>query len=314
MKIFSAQCSAMLFGLCVSAAAFAEVSYDFYPGELHNVPDFSTLKPEQSGTIADFDHTLGGKAPEENYSIRFHGGLKIEKEGAYTFYLTSDDGAKLWIDDKLVVDNDGDHGADEKTGKIKLAAGQHKLVLGYYQSGGEHALSLSYEGGDFGKKFIPTAALSAKEPDTIPPVPNLPYSLSYEYYEGEFSKLPDFAALKPAATGECDGFDLSLGGKARAENFAIRYTGNLAIDKEGEYTFFTSSDDGTRLSIDGNVVVDNDGDHGANVEKSGKAKLTTGSHKIVLLYYQHGGDKALQVSYSGPEIEKKTIPDSKLSK
>lgn len=297
----------------LASAAFAEVSYDYYPGEEHNVPDFAKLKAESSGTVGNFDHTLGNKAPEENYSIRFHGGLTIDKDAAYTFYLTSDDGAKLWIDDKLVVDNDGDHGPDEKTGKIKLAAGQHKIVLGYYQAGGEHALSLSYEGPDFGKKFVPDKALSAKEPETIPPAPNIPYTMNYEYYDGEFSKLPDFDKLTPTAKGECDGFDLALGGKSRAENFAIRYTGNLAIDKEGEYTFYTNSDDGSRLLLDGAVVVDNDGEHGA-FEKSGKLKLTVGAHKIVLLYYQHGGDKSLQVSYSGPDLEKRTIPEGKLSK
>ena len=46
-------------------------------------------------------------------------------------------GVEVTIDDKLVVDNDGDHGADEKSGKIKLAAGAHKILLGYYQAGGD---------------------------------------------------------------------------------------------------------------------------------------------------------------------------------
>jgi|SRR5579862_1012691 len=294
-------------------AAHSEISYDYFTGELHGVPDFSTLKAEQSGTIAGFDHTLGGKSAEENYSIRFHGGLKIEKDASYTFYVTSDDGSKLWIDDKLVVDNDGDHAADEKSGKIKLAAGAHKIVLGFYQAGGDRALSVNYESAFNEKKAIPAEALLAKEPEKIPAAPTIPGNLNYEYYENEYDKLPDFATLTPTAKGECDGFDIGLDGKSRAENFAIRFSGNLKLDKDGEYTFYTTSDDGSSLLIDDKAIVDNDGDHPAE-EKEGKATLKAGSHKITVLYYQHGGEKALQVSYAGPEIEKKQIPAVKLSK
>jgi hypothetical protein len=303
-----------LVGICLAPAAFAELSYDYYTGELHAVPDFATLKPESSGTIPNFDYTLGNKAAEENYSIRFSGGLKIAKDGNYTFYTSSDDGSKLWIDDKLVVDNDGDHGADEKSGKAKLAAGTHKIVLGYYQAGGDRALTVSYEGGDIAKVAIPNDALTPKPPATIPPPPtNVAGNLSYEYFEGEFDKLPDFATLTTPAKGECDGFDIALDGRARPENFAIRFTGQIKIDKDGEYTFYTASDDGSRLLIDDKAVVENDGDHPTE-EKDGKATLTAGAHKITVLYYQHGGEKALTVSYAGPDIEKRTIPGMKLSK
>ena len=295
-------------------SAHSEVSYDYFTGELHGVPDFTALKPEKSGTIGGFDHTLGGKAAEENYSIRFHGGLKIEKDANYTFYVSSDDGSKLWIDDKLVVDNDGDHAADEKSGRIKLAAGTHKIVLGYYQGGGERALTVSFESALNEKKAIPADALIAKEPEKFPDAPaNIPGNLSYEYYENEYDKLPDFTALTPTAKGECDGFDIALDGKSRAENFAVRFIGNLKIDKDGEYTFYTTSDDGSRLLLDDKVVVDNDGDHPAE-EKEGKTTLTAGSHKLIVLFYQHGGEKALQVSYAGPDIEKKQIPTKNLSK
>ena len=304
----------LLLGVFLCPSAHSEISYEYFTGELHGVPDFSTLKAEQSGTIGGFDHTLAGKAAEENYSIRFHGGLKIEKDGNYTFYVSSDDGSKLWIDDKLVVDNDGDHAADEKSGKIKLAAGTHKIVLGYFQAGGERALTVSYESSLSEKKAIPADALVAKEPEKIPAAPtNLPSNVGYEYYEGEFDKLPDFAALTPTAKGECDDFDIALDGKSRAENFAIRFTANLKIDKDGEYTFYTNSDDGSRLLIDDKAVVENDGDHPPE-EKEGKVTLAAGAHKLIVLYYQHGGEKALQVNYAGPEIEKKQIPAMKLSK
>ncbi len=303
----------LFLGACFVNTAHAEIAFDYYTGEVQNVPDFAALKPALSGKIANFDHTLGGMAAEENYSICFHGGLTIEKDARYTFFVASDDGSKLWIDDKLVVDNDGAHGTEEKSGKINLAAGVHKLVLGFFQGGGERALTVSYECALFPKKAVPAEALLEKGPDAIPPALNLPGNFSYEYYESEFDKLPDFSTLTPTSKGDCDGFDILLGGKARGENYAIRFSGMIKIDKDGEYTFFTNSDDGSRLLVDEKAIVENDGDHPAE-EKDGKVTLTAGSHKLAVLFYQHGGERSLQVSYSGPDIEKKPIPDASLTK
>ena len=59
---------------------------------------------------------------------------------------------------------------------------------------------------------IPAQLLSPKPPETIPPPPaNLAGNLNYEYYEGEFDKLPEFGTLTPTAKGECDGFDIGSG-------------------------------------------------------------------------------------------------------
>ena len=298
----------------LSGAAFAGIGFEYFPGEQHNVPDFSSLKADKTGEVPDFDYTLGGKTADENYSIRFQGGLKIEKDAAYTFYTSSDDGTKLWIDDKLVVNNDGDHADQEGSGKIKLAAGVHKIVVGYYQAGGDRALSVSYESAAMAKTAIPKDALSPKAPDTIPEAPkNIAGNLKYEYFEGEWDKLPDFKTLTAVSSGDALGFDMAVDSKVRDENFAIRYTGKIAIDKDGDYSFYVNSDDGANLLIDDKVVVDNDGDHAA-AEKDGKVTLTAGSHSISVLYYQHGGEKSLQVSYEGPDISKRGIPDAKLSK
>ncbi len=304
---------AMTASLLVVQAVRSEISFDYYPGEQHNLPDFSTLKADKSGTLPGFDPAIDGKAADENYSLRFQGGLKIEKDGAYTFYTSSDDGSKLWIDDRLVVNNDGDHSDIEVSGKIKLAAGTHKIVLGFFQAGGDRALKVSYEGAGIAKTELPKEALSAKAPETIPAAPtNIAGNTSYEYFEGDWDKLPDFSTLTPAAKGESLGFDIGLDDKTKDENFGVRFTAQIKIGKEGDYTFCTNSDDGSKLLIDDKTVVDNDGDHAAE-EKEGKVTLTAGSHKIVVLYYQHGGDKSLAIQFAAPGSEKHDIPDALLS-
>jgi len=94
-------------------------------------------------------------------------------------------------------------------------------------------------------------------------------------------------------------------------NFSIRYSGYIQIDTQGSYTFYTSSDDGSKLFIDGTEVVDNDGGHG-NQERSGSITLTTGLHDITVLYFENSGGETLTVQYQGPSVAKQNIPFTKL--
>ena len=64
---------------------------------------------------------------------RLHGEIWIDKPGRYTFVLTADDGAKLYIDDQLTVDNDGQHPPQDRTGSVELAGGVHGIRVSYYQ-------------------------------------------------------------------------------------------------------------------------------------------------------------------------------------
>jgi hexosaminidase len=62
----------------------------------------------------------------------------------YEFALESDDGSTLSIGDRIVVDNDGLHGIEEKIGMIALRAGHHSITVRYFQGGGGAALGLRY--------------------------------------------------------------------------------------------------------------------------------------------------------------------------
>ncbi|WP_293296675.1 PA14 domain-containing protein [Allomuricauda sp.] len=95
------------------------------------------------------------------------------------------------------------------------------------------------------------------------------------------------------------------------DNFSIRYTGFIQIDTPGSYTFYTTSDDGSKLYINGTQVVNNDGAHSSQ-ERSGNITLTTGLHDIQVLFFENGGGENLSVAYQGPSISKQNIPFSKL--
>ncbi|MGH0034638.1 MAG: PQQ-dependent sugar dehydrogenase [Myxococcota bacterium] len=132
----------------------------------------------------------------------------------------------------------------------------------------------------------------------------------YEYYEQTgMSVLPDFDSLTPVATGTAGSFDISL--RQRDSDFAFRFDAKIEITTPGLYTFYTSSDDGSRLYIDGALVVDNDGLH-ANQEQSGIVDLAAGWYDIRVTMFERGGQEVLTASWEGPGFGKQLIPAGRL--
>jgi len=133
--------------------------------------------------------------------------------------------------------------------------------------------------------------------------------IAYTYYEGTWSNIPDFNTLTPVKSGSATIIDLSA--RTRDDNFAAKFIGYVNVPSDGNYTFYTSSDDGSKLNIGTTEVVNNDGLHG-NQEKSGSIGLKAGKHALSVTFFEAGGDQVLTVSYSGPSITKQTIPASAL--
>lgn len=136
--------------------------------------------------------------------------------------------------------------------------------------------------------------------------------VAYKYYETDvrWKSLPDFDKLNAVRSGKVYEIDL-MSLEHRDEDFGLVFKGYVDIEKEGEYRFYTKSDDGSKLYINGKEVVDNDGDHGAE-EKSGSINLTPGKHRIKVTHYNAGGGYWLNVFYKGPGIAKQVLSAEKL--
>lgn len=131
--------------------------------------------------------------------------------------------------------------------------------------------------------------------------------VNYHYYEGkDWHLLPDFEKIIPVTSGKVYEFRIDSI-PHRHHQFAIRFDAFLKIDMEGEYTFYTNSDDGSKLYIDGQEVVNNDGGHGT-LERSGKITLSPGIHSIKVTYFNEGGGSWIDVFYKGPGVAKQIIP------
>ena len=135
--------------------------------------------------------------------------------------------------------------------------------------------------------------------------------VNYEYFEGDWSQLPDFSTLSALTTGTTDNFTLAV--RERDEQFGIRYVTYVDIPSSatGTYTFYTTSDDGSRLLVDDQEVVNNDGMHAAK-EQSSTISLSSGWHKIAVEYFEQGGGEELLVEWNGPTFSRKEMSSARL--
>jgi len=132
------------------------LNYKYYEGQFEHTADFLNLTPLKTGKVESFDLTVS--TSKERYALVFDGYISIPETNIYAFYLTSDDGSKLIIDDE-VLDNDGPHNLIEKRMDVALSAGLHKISLQYFQGLGEYGLKVEFKSDkmsrrDVGKDYL----------------------------------------------------------------------------------------------------------------------------------------------------------------
>jgi len=133
--------------------------------------------------------------------------------------------------------------------------------------------------------------------------------LYYYYYEGEVFQSDEIKKIPFIESGVVPQFTYEK--CRRDKNFAFIFEGYIKVPKDGRYTFYLESNDGSVLYLDGHKFIDNDGPHGI-YEKAASIALRAGKHKIELRYFQMGGSHTLKASWQGPEFEKTEIPASVL--
>jgi hypothetical protein len=146
--------------------------------------------------------------------------------------------------------------------------------------------------------------LAAQEKDLEP-------GLVAEYFAGGGDGFPA-ASQKPVFVRVDKNVDYpevggDFYGTRLTENFQARWTGILRVEKAGRTQFWTESDDGSRLTVAGKVVVDNPGQH-PMTEKTGAAELAAGDHEVKIEYFQGGGGAGIVVSWQPAGGTKQAIP------
>jgi hypothetical protein len=181
-----------------------------------------------------------------------------------------DDGTRLWVDDRLVIDAWFDGSARQVTGDYALGSGQHNLRVEYYERTGGAGISLWWE-------KLPNQDDDDDDHD-------------YPDWKGEY--YSDRSLDNRAFTRNDEDIDFDWGdGSPRdlsRDNFSVRWSRRIDFTN-GRYRFEARADDGIRVYLDGHRIIDewhsSNGDQRYTVERD-----LAGSHKLVVEYYEGSGD------------------------
>ncbi|MCB9936880.1 MAG: trypsin-like peptidase domain-containing protein [Planctomycetaceae bacterium] len=123
--------------------------------------------------------------------------------------------------------------------------------------------------------------------------------LRYKFYHGQFSLLPKFAELEVVREGVVPKVDLAAIQQERADAFALSLTGYLKIPTEGVYRVIIRSDDGSRVYLHDELVIDNDGNHPPK-QASKRIWLKAGYHPLRIEHFEGNGEQSLQFALELP--------------
>jgi alpha-L-fucosidase len=163
---------------------------------------------------------------------------------------------------------------------------------------------------DAERAVSPAATRSFVKVTPRPPVEAAPQQagLSVARFEGDWDRLPEWSALEAKETTSAP--NVTLRG-SKDEHVALRFSGFLDVPLDDEYVFALESDDGSRLSIDGQVVIDNDGAH-VPAEKRAAIALAKGLHAIEVGWFNRTGGAVLSLRWTELGGDLHAIPDASL--
>jgi hexosaminidase len=134
---------------------------------------------------------------------------------------------------------------------------------------------------------------------------------SYTYFEGEFHKLPDLGRLPVRSKGRAAAIRLdeiarAIGPSMRKEDFALAIEAFFRVPTDGVYRLIAKADDGIKVEVDGELVVDDDGDHGPR-ESDGQVALGAGYPALRIGYYQAAGGATLTLDVEGDGLPRAPV-------
>jgi hexosaminidase len=136
------------------------VRCSYYEEAFRSVSEVDEAEPKETVILSRIEFPAHRRA--ELFGLKFDGFLYVQKDGIYSFYLSSDDGSSLTIGDRLVVNNDGPHGEKEVGGQVALQKGYHPYTLRYFDGGGGNKLTLQYQPPGQIVQDIPSSGLKIK--------------------------------------------------------------------------------------------------------------------------------------------------------
>ena len=292
------------------ANAVNGLDYSYYEGSWGNLPDFNTLTPVRSGNVGTPDLSVSSRS--EQYAMQFKGYINVPADGTYTFYTNSDDGSKLYIGSTEIVNNDGGHAMQERSGTIGLKAGTHALTIPFFQGAGGQGLVVSYSGPTISKQTIPAAAFY-RVPSSSGGSSGTGTGLRAEYFNNTNLTTPILVTRTDATINFDWGINSPVPGTINVDNFSVRWTGQVEAPVSGNYTFSTSTDDGVRLWVNGVQLINDWNGHAPTTNNGASMALTAGQKYTIRMEYFEGAIGAVaRLLWAYPGQNQQIIPQNRL--
>jgi GH43 family beta-xylosidase len=250
----------------------------------HN-SDFTGLAETRTEAVA-FNWGTGNPAAGVNadsFSVRWTGQVEAEFSNVYTFTILSDEGVRLWVDGQMLIDDWTPHIRRNQSGTIALQAGQrYDIRIDYFELSGPAQIEMRWSSVNQSLQIIPANRL-------------------YESPSGLFGAYADNTSGSLSRIDPTVDFNWGLGqpdAALDADGFAVNWTGQVRADFSEEYIFATISDDGVRLWIGNELVIDNWTVHGA-IEDVGTKWLEAGKwYEVRLEYFENTGFAEIELRWS----------------
>ncbi|MES1185826.1 MAG: PA14 domain-containing protein, partial [Myxococcales bacterium] len=277
-------------------ATFKEASG--FTAEYYDNQNLTGLFATRSDASIDFDWSTGAPISgmgADTFSVRWTGSTVPQFSETYTFHTVSDDGVRLWVNGTLVIDNWTDHGPAENAATMALVAGQsYSIKMEYYENAGGAVARLHWSSPSTPRRPVPFGSNG------------LPASFTGSYYDNA-----DLTTLKTTRADASIDFDWGTGAPATgvgADTFSVRWTGNAKPTSSETYTFYTQSDDGVRLWVNGSLLIDNWTNHSSTQNSANLALVAGQTYAIKLEYYENTGGAVAKLHWSSPTLSKRAIP------
>lgn len=268
----------------------------------------------QLDAAVNFNWGSGGPAPGismDNFKVKWTGKIKPLTDDSYTFYVTGSDGVRLWVNNTLIIDSWTDKPVTTNHGIIVLQKSiDYDIRLEYYSNTGDASCILQWSASGICKQNIPASQLFAAAAKCT----SNGNGLVAEY----FSDLPPAVNFPVTATVKKTepvvDFDWGQGSPAGIsnDNFKARFSGYVQGLDAGTYTFYVTADDGVRLWVNNNLLIDKWIDEGAT-EYSATIDLDECTKNAIRLeYYEHTGNAVCKLEWSGPLTRRQVIPVEQL--
>lgn len=272
----------------------------------YNGLDFQSKVLSRTDATVNFDWGYGSPGTgisTDSFSARWEGQIQPLFNETYTFYLTTDNGRRLWINDQLVIDkwvNDWDV---TYTGQITLKANQkYDIRIEYFEAYGSASAKFEWSSASQPRQIVPQTQLYF--PTTFGS------GLTADYYNGLNFNNKVLTRTDPAinfnwGTG-------APGAGVRADSFSTRWTGYILPRYSQNYTFYITSDNGRRVWINGVLLIDqwiNNWD----VTYSGQITLNANQlYEIKVEYFEDYGGANAKLEWSSASQTREVIPQSQL--